>query len=67
MQIIVCIIKKMEYSTGKDENNLPEDMEKTTCMSWNKYWLTGRATMNTIQQIAQWFLSKASMGCFLLE
>ncbi len=28
---------------------------------------TSGATMNTIQQIAQWFLSKASMGCFLLE
>ena len=27
IQIIACIIQKKEYSTGKDENNLPEDME----------------------------------------
>ena len=27
IQIIVCIIQKMEYSLRKDENNLPEDME----------------------------------------
>lgn len=25
--LIACIIQKKEYSTGKDENNLPEDME----------------------------------------
>ena len=42
MQIIACIIQKMEYSTGKDENNLSEEMEKTTCMSWNNYWQNRR-------------------------
>ena len=56
----------MEYSTGKDENNLPEDMEETTFHRTSMCKLGG-ATMNTIQQIAQWFLNKASIGCFQQE